>query len=161
LGGGLARALLCGSKLGRVLALDQLDRAAGLLDCIARALGHAGNLERQLRLELALAKQPDAVLTAARQACALQRVMVERALDIELACVDRLLDRADVHFGIIAGEDVVEAALRQPHVERHLTAFEAGDADTRARLGALLAATGGLAEPRTDAAAHAHASLPR
>ena len=45
----------------------------------------------------------------------------------ELAGVDQLLDRAQVHLGIILGEDVVEAALRQPHVERHLAALEAGD----------------------------------
>ena len=91
----------------------------------------------------------------------LQRVMVERALDIELAGIDRLLDRADVHLGIVLGEDVVEAALRQPHVERHLAALEAGDRHARARLGALLAAPGGLAEARADAAADAHAALAR
>jgi len=44
-------------------------------------------------------------------------------------------------------------------VERHLTAFEAGDADARARLGALLTASGGLALARADAPADAHASL--
>src|SRR4051794_4130451 len=85
--------------------------------------------------------------------------MVERALDVELAGIDRLLHRADVHFGIIAREDVVEAALRQPHVERHLAAFEAVDRHARARLGALLAAARGLAEPRADAAADANAAL--
>src|SRR6185369_10687287 len=145
---------------GRVLALDQLDRAAGLLDRFARALGHAGDLECQLGLELALAKQPDAVLAAARQARALERRMVERALDVELAGVDRLLHRADVHLGIVAREDVVEAALGEPHVERHLAALEAGDRHARARLGALLAAAGGLAEPRADAAPDPHAALP-
>src|SRR4051794_40992228 len=87
--------------------------------------------------------------------------MVERALGIELASVDHLLDRANVHFGIIAREDVVEAALRQPHVERHLAALEARDADARARLGALLTATGGLAEPRANAAADADPRLTR
>ena len=84
-------------------------------------------LKRQLGLELALAEQANAVLAAAREAGGLQRVMVERALGVELAGIDRLLDRADVHLGIIAREDVVEAALRQPHVERHLAALEAGD----------------------------------
>src|SRR6185437_1514880 len=51
--------------------------------------------------------------------------------------------------------------LRQPHVERHLAALEAGDADAGARLGALLAAAGGLAEPRADSAADANARLTR
>src|SRR4051794_27360620 len=87
--------------------------------------------------------------------------MVERALNIELARIDRLLDGADVHFGIIAREDVVEAALREPHVKRHLAALEARDRHARARLGALLAATGGLALAGTDAAADAHAALAR
>src|SRR4051812_29889608 len=87
--------------------------------------------------------------------------MVERRLDIELAGIDRLLHRADVHLGIVAGEDVVEAALRQPHVERHLAAFEAVDRHARARLGALLTAPGSLAEPGADAPANAHAALPR
>src|SRR5574338_114875 len=157
--GSLARALLGGGELGRVLALDQLDRSTGLLHRLARAPGHAGDLERQLGLELALAEQADAVLAAARQARRLERVMVERALGLELAGVDCLLHRADVHLGIIAREDVVEPALGQPHVERHLAALEAGDRHTRARLGALLAATGGLAEPRADAPADAHAAL--
>src|SRR6476661_5134369 len=125
------------------------------------AARHARDLECELGLELALAEQAHAVLAAAREAGGLERVMVERALAIELAGIDRLLDRADVHFGEVFGEDVVEAALRQPHVERHLAALEAGDADARARLGALLAAAGGLAESRADAAADAHAALPR
>src|SRR5436853_2657029 len=87
--------------------------------------------------------------------------MVEDVLDIELAGVDRLLHRADIHLGIITREDIVEAALRQPHVERHLAALESGDADARTRLGALLAPPRGLAEPRTDAAANADAALAR
>src|SRR5687768_11024256 len=37
-------ALLGGGQLGRVPALDQLDRSAELLDCLARALGGAGDL---------------------------------------------------------------------------------------------------------------------
>src|SRR6185295_3264190 len=81
-------ALLGGGELGRVLALDDLDRAAGLLDRFARALGHAGNLEVELCLELALAEQAHAVLAAAREAGGLERRMVERALDVELAGID-------------------------------------------------------------------------
>src|SRR5215203_93969 len=87
--------------------------------------------------------------------------MVERALGVELSGVDRLLDGADVHFGIVARENVVEAALRQPHVEGHLAALEAIDRHARARLGALLAPAGGLAEAGTDSASDTHAALPR
>src|SRR5207249_3787689 len=136
---------------------DQLDRTAGFLHRLTGALRHAGDLERQLGLELALAEQAHTVLAAAGEARSLQRVVIERALQVKLAGVDRLLHRADVHLGIILGEDVVEAALRQPHVERHLTALEAGDANARARLGALLSATGGLAEAGADATTNAHA----
>src|SRR5512147_3252859 len=85
--------------------------------------------------------------------------MVERALGIELAGIDRLLDEAEVHLGIVLGEDVVEAALRDAHVERHLAAFEPGDRHAGTRLGALLAAARGLALARADATADAHAAL--
>src|SRR6185369_4152972 len=159
LGRRLARALLGLGELSRVLALDQLDRPTGLLYRLARALRHAGDLEVKLGLQLALSEQADAVATAASKTGDLERVMVERALDIELAGIDRLLHRADVHLGIIAGEDVVEAALRQPHVQRHLAALEAGDADARARLGALVAAASGLAFAGADSAADTHAAL--
>src|SRR5437764_14609570 len=82
-------ALLGLGQLSRVLALDQLDRPAGILDRLARTFGHAGDLERQLGLELALAEQPNAVAPTARQARGLQRSMIERTLDIQLAGVDR------------------------------------------------------------------------
>ena len=101
----------------------------------------------------------DAVLAAAGQAGRVQRRLVDRRLGVELAGVDRLLDRAQVHLGIILGEDVVEAALRQPHVQRHLTAFKAVDRNARTRLLTLLAAAGGLALARTDAASDAHPAL--
>src|SRR5258708_17071117 len=100
-------ALLGGSELGRVPALDQLDRAAGFLHRLTGAFRHAGDRERQLGLELALAEQAHTVLAAAREACGLQRVMIERALHVELAGVDRLLHRADVHFGIVAREPIL------------------------------------------------------
>src|SRR3954471_9160317 len=161
--GGEARlahlALFGGGEFGRILAFDDLDRTARLLDRLARALGHASDLEVELGLELALAEQADAVLAAACKPGGLERRMIQRALDVELAGIDRLLHRADVHFGIIAREDVVEAALRQPHVERHLAAFEAVDRDARARLGALLAAARGLALARANAPADPHAPL--
>ena len=64
-------ALLGGGELGRVLALDQLDRTAGLLDRLARALRHAGDLEAELGLQFALAEQADAVLAAAARPAAL------------------------------------------------------------------------------------------
>jgi hypothetical protein len=38
--------------------------------------------------------------------------VIDHARHVELARVDELLDRAQVHFGVVLGEDVVEAALR-------------------------------------------------
>ena len=150
--------LAAASAAGSLL-LDHLDRSAGLLDRLERALRRAGDLEASLGLELALAEQAHAVLAAAGQARRLQRVMVDHALGVELAGVDQLLDRAQVHLGIVLGEDVVEAALRQPHVERHLAALEALDGHARAALLALLAAAAGLALARADAASDADAAL--
>src|SRR5581483_4213413 len=58
-------------------------------------------------------------------------------------------------------EHVVEAALGQTAMQRHLTAFEALDADAGARGLALAAAARLLALARTDTAADAHALLAR
>src|SRR4051794_35761068 len=74
--------LLGGGELGRVLALDQLDRAAGLFDRFARAFRRAGDLEHQLALDLALAKQANTVPAAASEASGLERGVIERALGV-------------------------------------------------------------------------------
>src|SRR6266404_5504873 len=58
-------------------------------------------------------------------------------------------------------ENIVEAALRQAPVDRHLAALEAFDAHAGTRGLALAAAAGGLALARTNAAADAHALLAR
>src|SRR3546814_5447130 len=54
---------------------------------------------------------------------------------------------------------MVEAALRNPHVERHLAALEPVDRDAGTALLALLAAPGGLALAGSDAASDAHAAF--
>src|SRR5690606_12748217 len=72
---------------------------------------------------------------------------------------DELLHHANVHFGKIAAEGVVETALRQAHVERHLAALEALDGHARTALLALLAAAAGLALARADAPAHADTAM--
>src|SRR5690606_1808230 len=119
----------------------QFHRTTSLFDRFARTLGDACNDKRRFDLDLALAKQPNAVLAAAGQACSLQRSVIDHGLGIELACINELLDETQVHLSVILGENVVEATLRDPHVQRHLAAFEALDADARARLGTLLAAS--------------------
>src|SRR3954470_9901979 len=161
-GSGLAlldAVLLRRPLLGRRNDLDQLDRAAGGFHRRPRARRDAGDAEGELGRQAALAEQADAVLAAAGEAGGLQRRMVQNGLAVQLAGVDQLLDRADIHLGIILGEHIVEAALRQPHVERHLAALEAGDPDARARVGARRPAPGGLAGARADATPDAHARL--
>ena len=45
--------------------------------------------------------------------------------------------RAEIELVVLLGEDIVEAALRQTPMERHLAAFEALDGDAGASLLAL------------------------
>ena len=67
---------------------------------------------------------------------------------------------ADVHDRVLDAEDVGEAALRDAADERHLAALEAGPlAVAGARLLALVAPAGGLAEARAGAAADALARV--
>ena len=73
----------------------------------------------------------------------------DSALMVSLAssslAVDRLLNAVEIDLGEFEPEDVVEAALRQPPMQRHLAAFEALDAHAGTRGLALAAAAGGLA----------------
>src|SRR5690606_27360740 len=94
-----------------------------------------------------------------RHASRLECRMVDGRLRVELLRINQLLDLTEVHDRKILGEDVVEAALRDAHVKRHLAAFEAIDRDARAALLALLAAAAGLALARADAASDAHPAL--
>src|SRR5690606_23569493 len=100
-----------------------------------------------------------AVLDAAQHACGDQRLGRNRRLGVELAGVDGLLDPPERHDVEIARKDVVEAALGQTAVDRHLAAFIAVDRHARAGLLTLHAATAGLAEAGTDTAADALARL--
>src|SRR5690606_19216085 len=72
---------------------------------------------------------------------------------------DRGLDAAQGNLVEILAERVLEAALRQTTIERHLAAFEAVDGNAGARLLALDATAAGLAGARADAAADALARL--
>src|SRR3546814_17079727 len=92
--------------------------------------------------------------------CSSDLRMVDGRVGVQLAGVDRLLHGAQVHDREILSEDIVEAALRQAHVERHLATIEAVDADARTRLRALLAATGGLALAGPDHTTNEHPTLP-
>src|SRR5215472_14259123 len=147
------------SCLGRLRRLrrNHLDAAAGLLDRGDRGLGGAGDLDRELRLDLALGQQADAVALAPDHAGSHQRRAIHRGARLELARLDRLLQAADIDLDKVQPVDIVEAALGHAHVERHLAALEAVDGHARARRLALAAAPGGLALARADTAPDAHA----
>ena len=138
---------------------SHIDLAASLFDRSNRALGRAGDREGRLGGDLTLAEQTHAILAAAHQTGSAQRVLGDGRLGVELARVDELLHHADVHLGVVLAERVVEAALRQTHVERHLAAFEALDGNARTALLALLAACRGLALARADTTADTDAAL--
>src|SRR5215831_10923023 len=116
-----------------------------------------GKLQRHL--DFTPAEQADAILGAPQHPAADQGLDVDRILGVESAAIDRSLDAVEVHHVEFKREDIIEAAFRQPPMQRHLAAFEALDAHACARGLALAAATAGLALPGPDAAADTHAPL--
>src|SRR5580704_14824377 len=143
-----------GNGLGR-----QLDLAAGLLDRGDRRRRGARDLHFYLGLDLAFAKEANAIRGTLEQARRQHGGRIDRLGGVELLVVDRLLDRADIDHlpGLLVRR--TEAALGETTIKRHLAALEALDGNARARLLALDAAAGGLALARADTAAHAHAAL--
>src|SRR5215470_15037894 len=123
---------------------ENRHRAAGLFHRRDRRFGGAGNGERDFGLELALAQQAHAVLRPPQDAGLDQRIDIDRGLGVELAGVDRLLQAAEIDLVELLAERLVEAALGQPAVQRHLAALKALHGDAGARLLALDAAPGGL-----------------
>src|SRR3546814_13976270 len=99
------------------------------------------------------------MLAAAYQARSLQRRLIDRRRRIQLAGVDRLLHGPQIGFGIILAEHVIKAALRQTHVQRHLSAFPAVDAEAGTSLRALLSATRSIPLVRAPAPPDTHADL--
>src|SRR5882762_8723506 len=122
-----------------------------------------GSGRRFARLVLLRCQNRDraAVLGAAQHAGLDQRLRVHRCRDVELLGVDRLLNAVEIDLVELQPEWLVEAALRQAPMQRHLTALEALDAHARARRLALAAAAASLADARADAAADPHALLVR
>src|SRR5712671_1013980 len=135
---------------------QDLDRAAGLLDRRDGGFRSAVNLDVQLGLEFTTAEQPHAGLGAPDHAGFHQRFGVDGGLGVEQLGIDRLLNAIEIDLGKLQPEDVVEAAFRQPPVQRHLAALETLDAHAGARGLALAAAASGLALARADATADAH-----
>src|SRR5262249_32271154 len=100
-------------------------------------------------------------LGAAHQAGGGEHGAGDVGLGIEPAGVDRGLQAAEIDDLELAPEQILEAALGQPAVQRHLAALEALDGDAGARLLALDAAARGLAQTRADAASEALLAAPR
>jgi hypothetical protein len=70
------------------------------------------------------------------------------------AVLEALTERVEVDDRVLDAEQVVEAALRNAAVQRHLAAFEAAlELEARTRLGALVTAPGLYAVARSLAAA--------
>src|SRR6185312_130654 len=132
-----------GSSLLSSLVLrrsEDLHRTASLLDRLDRRLGGAVDFDRDLGLQLAAAKQANAALGTAQHAGLHQRLGVDGALGVDLLVVDGFLQAIQIHFRQFNTEDVVEPALRQTAMQRHLAAFKALDTHARTRGLALAAA---------------------
>src|SRR4029077_5676296 len=107
------------------------------------------------------AQQPHAALGPAQHARLHQGFGIDDRTGIEGLGVDRLLQTVEIDLGIFDAEHVVEAALGQTAMQRHLAAFKALDADARTRGLALAAAAGPLALAGADATADTHALFAR
>src|SRR6185437_6604033 len=140
---------------------EDLHGAASLLDGLDRRFRRAMHLDVDLGLELTAAEQPHTGLDAAQHAGLHQRFSIDGRAGIDRIGVDRLLDTVEIDLGVFDPEHVVEAALGQAAMHRHLATFKTLDANARARGLALAAAARGLALARTDAAADAHALFAR
>jgi hypothetical protein len=126
--------------------------AACALDGRDRRFGGRRDLEGELCLQLALAEDLDAVARPGDDAGRKQRLDRHRRAGVELAGVERLLNAPEIDFVVVGRKRIVESALRQAPMQRHLTALEALDRHAGARLLALDAAAGRLALARADAA---------
>src|ERR1700737_46538 len=148
-------------RLAFVLLCRRQDfhRAARLLDRRDGGFRRAVNLDIELGLEFTTAEQPDAVFRASDNAGFHQRFGVDGARGVEQLGVDRVLNAIEIDFGKFEPENIVEAALRQPPMDRHLAALKALDAHAGARGLALAAAARGLALAGADATADPHALL--
>src|ERR1700744_967298 len=119
---------------------QDLHGAAGLLARRYRRLRGAMHLDIDLGLDRAAAEQPNAALGAANHARLDQRFRVDGVLDIDQLGIDRLLQPVEIDLGVFDPEHVVEAALGQAAMQRHLAAFETLDAHAGTRRLALAAA---------------------
>src|SRR5581483_2195474 len=151
--------LVAGRGLGR---RENNNRAARLFNRRPRRLRGAPDRKRNLDLDLARAQQPHAILFSAQHASLDQGSSIDRGRGIELAGIDGCLHVAEIDLvQPLRERGVLEAALGQPAMQRHLAALEALDAHARTRSLTLAAAAAGLAAARADATTDAVALLAR
>src|SRR5690606_9311753 len=114
-----------------------------------------------LRFKLTGAEQPHSVLRSPHDARRDKRFKINGLGRIDLAGIDRLLQAAEAQLIPLFPLPLVEAALRQAPVKRHLAAFEAADAHASARFLPLHTAPGGLPDARAYTPAATNAALVR
>src|SRR4029079_12422820 len=129
------------------------DRTPSLFDRRDCRFRRAVDRKGDLRLQFAVPEKADTIMGPAQQPGLDHGGGIDRSAGIELAGIDRLLDAAEVHLMQLELERLVEAALRQAPVQRHLAALETLDAHAGARGLALATASAGLALAGADAAA--------
>src|SRR5262245_59165546 len=141
--------------------LDQRHRAAGLLDGSLGAGRGMIDCELQTRFQLAFAQQPHTIQGAPDNSCGNQRIRIDRLGRIQAAGIDCQLQAAEIDLVPRLAVELVEAALRQAPMQRHLSALEAAEPGSRPRGLAFAAASAGLASAGADAAPDAYAELAR
>src|SRR3954452_5430135 len=112
---------------------QDLHRAARLLDRRDGGFRCAMDLDVQLGLEFTTAEQAYAVLGASDDPRLYQRGGIDGFLGVEQLGIDRLLNPIQIEFGEFQPENIIEAALRQAAMQRHLAALEALDAHAGTR----------------------------
>src|SRR6516165_7580305 len=124
---------------------QNLHRAAGPFDRGNCGFRRAMDFDIDPGLDFATAEQPNAIFGATQHARFHQCFGGDRAGRVELLGIDCLLQPIEVDLDEFEPEDVVETALGQAPVQRHLAALEALDAHAGTRGLALAAATRSLA----------------
>src|SRR5208337_31003 len=143
-------------RLSRTSQDYHLKHAAGLGDLFLRRGAECVGVNGELGLQLAIAQNLDGIRGAAHKTVRAQQLRRHR-----LAFGEHV-EFLEVDDGILHAERIVEPALRNAPVQRHLPAFKAAPPRIAApRFLALVALPGSPAELRADAAAHAHFTLAR
>ena len=119
---------------------------------IARLRGTV-DLDGKRRAQGSPGQQPDPVQPLVDQPGRAQRLEVDRLGRIEPTTVDRRLQAIEIHRRKLLPKRILETALGQTPIDRHLAAFEGPGRAARPRALALVAPSRGLAGARSDTAA--------